>query len=62
MRDGLKEILATVAGFELIGEAANGNEVLAALQRIQPDLLLMDMSMPWISGISLIEQVKHGKD
>ena len=59
MRDGLKEILATVKEFELIGEAANGNEVLAALQRIWPDLLLMDMSMPGISGISLLEQVKH---
>lgn len=59
MRDGLKEILATVEGFELIGEAANGNEVLAALQQIRPDLLLMDMSMPGISGISLLEKVKH---
>jgi DNA-binding NarL/FixJ family response regulator len=58
MRDGLKEILATVEGFELIGEAANGNEVLDALHHQLPDLLLMDMSMPGISGISLIEQVK----
>lgn len=58
MRDGLKEILATVDGFRLIGEAANGNEVLEALHQQQPDLLLMDMSMPGISGISLIEQVK----
>ena len=58
MRDGLKEILATVDGFELVGEAANGNEVLDALHQRQPDLLMMDMSMPGISGISLIEKVK----
>jgi DNA-binding NarL/FixJ family response regulator len=58
MRDGLKEILATVDGFELMGEAANGNEVLDALHQRQPDLLMMDMSMPGISGISLIEKVK----
>ena len=59
MRDGLKEILATTEGIEIIGEAANGNEVLSALQQIRPDLLLMDLSMPGISGISLLEQVKH---
>ncbi len=59
MRDGLKEILATVEGFELIGEAANGNEVMQALYHKQPDLLMMDMNMPGISGISLIERVKN---
>lgn len=58
MRDGLKEILATVNGFELVGEAANGNEVMEALQQTQPDLLMMDMNMPGISGIGLIERVK----
>jgi DNA-binding NarL/FixJ family response regulator len=59
MRDGLKEILASVGGFELIGEAANGNEVLVALHHKQPDLIVMDMSMPGISGIGLIEQIKN---
>ena len=59
MRDGLKEILASVDGFQLIGEAANGNEVLAALLHQKPDLMIMDMSMPGISGISLLEQVKN---
>lgn len=58
MRDGLKEILATVNGFELIGEAADGNGVLDALHHTLPDLLLLDMSMPGISGISLIERIK----
>jgi len=59
MRDGLKEILTAVDGFELIGEAANGNEVLDALHHKLPDLLMMDMSMPGMSGISLIEQVNN---
>lgn len=59
MRDGLKEILTTVDGFELIGEAANGNEVMQTLHHMKPDLLMMDMNMPGISGISLIERVKN---
>jgi DNA-binding NarL/FixJ family response regulator len=58
MRDGLKEILAVVEGFELIGEATNGNEVLEALHKNVPDLLMMDMTMPGMGGISLIERVK----
>lgn len=58
MRDGLREILASVDGFELIGEAANGNDALLALQHNLPDLIVMDMSMPGISGISLIERIK----
>jgi DNA-binding NarL/FixJ family response regulator len=58
MRDGLKEILAVVNGFELIGEATNGNEVLEALHKKVPDLLMMDMTMPGMGGISLIERVK----
>lgn len=58
MRDGLKEILASVEGFELVGEAANGNDALAELSRKQADMIVMDMSMPGISGISLIEQIK----
>ncbi len=58
MRDGLKEILAMVDGFELFGEATNGNEVMEMLQKSQPDLLMMDMTMPGMAGISLIERVK----
>lgn len=58
MRDGLKEILASVDGFELFGEVSDGKGLLDALHRTLPDLVMMDMSMPGISGISLIERVK----
>lgn len=58
MRDGLKEILASVDGFELIGEVSDGKGLLDALHQTLPDLVMMDMSMPGISGISLIERVK----
>jgi len=59
MRDGLKEILATVSGFELVGEASSGNEALELLHQTQPDILMMDMSMPGLSGIGLLEKVKN---
>jgi len=57
LRSGLKEILGVVPEVELAGEAANGAEVLDALRSDLPDLLMMDMSMPGISGIDLITRV-----
>ena len=47
-----------MASIEIVGEAANGNDALAELSRKQADMIVMDMSMPGISGISLIEQIK----
>lgn len=57
LRGGLKEILAVVPEVRLVGEAANGAEVLDALRNDVPDLLMMDMSMPGISGIDLIMRI-----
>ena len=58
VRSGLKDILARVPEFELIGEANNGNEVLELLQHKKPNLLLTDLSMPGISGADLIHRIK----
>ena len=58
LRSGLKEILAMAPEFKLMGEASNGNEVLSALRQEVPDVLMMDMNMPGVSGIDLIERVK----
>jgi len=57
LRSGLKEILTVVPEVKLVGEAANGAEVLDALRQDTPDLLMMDMSMPGISGIDLISRI-----
>lgn len=58
MRGGLKEVLARVPEFELIGEATNGNELLGLLRQKMPDVLLTDLSMPGLSGYDLIESIK----
>lgn len=59
MRGGLKRILASVPEFELAGEVASGGEVLDFLRQQLPDLLLMDMSMPGISGVDLIVRIRN---
>ncbi len=58
VRSGLKQIFQQVADFEVMGEASNGNELLAFLARSVPDVLLMDLDMPGVSGSELIERVK----
>jgi DNA-binding NarL/FixJ family response regulator len=57
VRRGIKEILATGGDIEVIGECASGEEVLAALRLELPDVIILDMSMPGLSGIELIRQL-----
>src|SRR5665648_50964 len=53
VRDGIKALLAGIADIRIIGEATNGNELLEAIKSQQPDIILMDISLPDISGIEL---------
>lgn len=50
-RDSLRSLL-TVRGLEVIGEARDGQEAVELTRRLQPDILLMDLSMPGIDGIA----------
>lgn len=58
VRGGLKQIVATTADIVVAGEAANGAEVMEKLRTCQVDLLLLDMTMPGISGVGLIRRVR----
>lgn len=57
-RDGLKRILADNANFEVIGEAADGQETVNKVQEQHPDILLLDVSMPVFNGFQVVERVK----
>ena len=58
VRSGLKDILARDSEFELIGEAASGDELIGVLHHAVPDLLLTDLSMPGNSGIGMIKRIR----
>jgi DNA-binding NarL/FixJ family response regulator len=52
VRSGLRMMLAGADGLEVVGEAADGREVLAAVDRHRPDVVLMDIRMPQLDGIA----------
>lgn len=57
VRQGLRLILETEQEFELIGEAADGVEAIQLAEQLQPDVILMDLRMPRMDGISAIRQL-----
>ena len=58
VREGLKRIVSTVPDLELVGEAANGTEVMERVRQLAFDVLVLDLSMPGRSGMELIKLVK----
>ena len=58
VREGLKRIVSSAPDFEVVGEAADGNEVLRLVRELDFDLLVLDLSMPGRSGMELIKLVK----
>lgn len=51
VRQGLGQICVTKGGFEVVGEAENGREAVALADRLQPDVILMDIRMPEMDGV-----------
>jgi DNA-binding NarL/FixJ family response regulator len=58
MREGLRSLLESYGRFEVVGEAADGSEAVRECERLIPDLVLMDLSMPRMDGISAIREIK----
>jgi DNA-binding NarL/FixJ family response regulator len=54
----LKQILEGHSDMELVGEAANGVEAIAAVERLHPDIVVMDIRMPALDGIAAARDIK----
>jgi NarL family two-component system response regulator LiaR len=57
VRKGIRALLATEPNIEVIGEAKNGQEAIAESERLQPDVILMDLVMPEMDGIEAIRYI-----
>ncbi|MFC2066747.1 response regulator [Chloroflexota bacterium] len=58
VRDGIRALLSLVADIEVIGEAANGKEGLEKVRELVPDVVLMDLAMPVMSGLEATRRIR----
>ena len=59
IRKGLKAILLDYPGFDIVGEAANGAEAVSLTRSLQPEVVIMDISMPVMDGIEATRSIKR---
>jgi len=58
VREGLRNFLALQDGLEIVGEASDGAEAIEQAQRLEPDVILMDLVMPGLDGIGAMRQLR----
>src|ERR1035437_3551311 len=57
VRDGIKALLTGIPDIAIIGEASGATELFGVLENLKPDLLIMDISLPEISGIEITKKI-----
>nr|WP_315166546.1 response regulator transcription factor [uncultured Flavobacterium sp.] len=58
VRDGIKSLLENEANIEVVGEATDGLEALSIVKTLNPDLLILDIRMPNLTGIEVVEKLR----
>jgi DNA-binding NarL/FixJ family response regulator len=59
VRTGLRGILRAQFGFDIVGECADGSEVVAAVESLAPDVVLMDVRMPVVDGVRATRELRR---
>jgi two-component system response regulator NreC len=58
LREGLRALVSSNPALEVAGEAADGREAIHFVEKMKPDLVLMDLSMPRMNGMDAIREIK----
>ncbi len=59
IREGLKRVLEYQDDMVIVGEAVNGNEAEASVKTLKPDVVIMDVNMPGLSGIQVLRKIRE---
>jgi DNA-binding NarL/FixJ family response regulator len=59
LREGLRSLLSSNPNFEIVGEAGDGREAIRCAEKLKPDLILTDLSMPRMNGMEAIKEIKR---
>jgi DNA-binding NarL/FixJ family response regulator len=59
MVEGVRQALENVDDIEIVGEASSGSQVLPLIHRTNPDLVLLDLRMPGMSGLAVLEAIRE---
>jgi len=58
VREGLRALLALNSDIQVVGEASDGEEALAVIEREKPDVVLLDLRMPKLDGLGVLKQIE----
>ncbi|MBL7179409.1 MAG: response regulator transcription factor [Pseudomonadota bacterium] len=58
LREGLRALLSSDPNYEIVGEAEDGRDAIRCVEKLMPDLLLIDLSMPRMNGMEAIRDIK----
>jgi DNA-binding NarL/FixJ family response regulator len=59
VREGIKMLIDSQTNMEVIGEAGNGEEAIILVQELDPDVIVMDISMPGLNGLKATKKIKR---
>lgn len=59
LREGLKALLASQVGLQVVGEATDGREAVRCAEELKPDLMMLDLSMPRSNGLEAMKDIKR---
>ena len=58
-RDGIRLLISPDSQFEIIGECSNGKEAIAAIKKLRPDLVFLDVQMPEVDGFGVLKSIRE---